>query len=61
MSMSRVADRNTAKNAETSPDSDRPYGTEKRRPLYPLILLGVAFVCWFAFLIVLAVREAALT
>ncbi|HOO17830.1 MAG: hypothetical protein KBH81_03525 [Phycisphaerae bacterium] len=49
-----------AETTKIEPDSNRPYGTETRRSRYPLILLIVLFVCWFAALIVLAVREAAL-
>lgn len=60
MSMSRLADTKTVNDVKISPDSDRPYGTEPRRPLHWLFLLGALFVCWFAFLILLAAREAGL-
>jgi hypothetical protein len=66
MSMSRIADNKTVAdakkgaNTKTGPDSNEPYGTEPRRSLYPLIFLIVLFGCWFAFLIALAIREAAL-
>jgi hypothetical protein len=43
----------------TNPDnettSDRPFGTVPRRPVWPLVLLIVLFVAWFAFLLWMAI------
>ncbi len=39
--------------------SDAPYGTEPRRPAWPLVLLAILFAGWFAFLVWLAVRYPA--
>ena len=49
-----------APDRQNIPPSNAPYGTQPRRSRGPLVALLVAFVCWFAFLVVLALREAAL-
>jgi hypothetical protein len=53
--MSSMAD-----NDRNAPQSDQPYGTVPRRAAFPLLVWIALFICWFAFLIVLALREAAL-
>jgi hypothetical protein len=60
MKMTRDIDKRAASDSKGGPASDKPYGTEPRRSLYPLVILIAVFACWFGFMILLALREAAL-
>jgi hypothetical protein len=38
------------------PTSDAPFGTEPRRPAWPLICAAIVFALWFSFLVFIAIR-----
>ncbi len=49
---------NSALDRKNASESPTPYGTEPRRSSWLLVLLIVLFICWFVFLVALALYQA---